>query len=62
MNKYFYLTIIGIIVAALLITALKEYAERQAIKKGTIKKCPHCLEIVDGAATACKHCQRDIGQ
>jgi len=36
----------------------------QALDKkinGSMRKCPHCAELVRPDATTCKHCHKDIG-
>lgn len=48
------------LVAAIIIAAFIEFAKRQALKKGITKKCPHCRETIDGAATVCRYCSRDL--
>ena len=35
------------------------YARKSAVAAGKLKHCPHCRELIDGKATACKHCGRD---
>jgi hypothetical protein len=32
----------------------------EKIEQGKLKRCPSCRELIDGQATACKHCGRDV--
>jgi hypothetical protein len=36
------------------------YGNLKLIEQGKRKHCPHCREVIDGKATACKHCGRDV--
>jgi hypothetical protein len=57
----FYLKFVALpVVVVLAIFALNEYGKRLRIKKGELKHCPSCREVIDGKATACKHCGRDV--
>lgn len=39
---------------------LSWYGNKKLIEHGKRKHCPHCREVIDGMATACKHCGRDV--
>ena len=59
-STIYILKVIGIAVAIIVaVAALCEYGKRIRIKKGELKHCPSCREVIDGKATACKHCGRD---
>lgn len=34
-------------------------AERE-VQSGTLKKCPHCAELIKVDARVCRYCQRDV--
>ena len=40
--------------------ALAWYGRKKQIEQGALKHCPSCRELIDGKATACKHCGRDV--
>ena len=44
--------------AAIIYAAL----QKKSIELGTLQICPHCRETIDGKATVCKFCQRDVAE
>ena len=47
----------GIIIGLYL---LVQYGQKKQIEQGKLKRCPSCRELIDGQATACKHCGRNV--
>ena len=43
-----------------LIAIIYALLQKKSIKLGTLQICPHCRETIDGKATVCKFCQRDV--
>lgn len=50
---------IGIVLAAAS-SANQEGRERQQLRDGSSKKCPHCSEIIKSDARVCRYCGRDL--
>lgn len=50
---------LGILYAAVR-TTRQDKLDQQAVKKGKLKKCPHCGELVKPEAKVCRYCQREL--
>lgn len=49
--------IVGVAVLILIGAAL---LHRWMIRRGSLRHCPLCRTVIDGAATVCPACQRDL--
>ena len=38
----------------------RAHADAQLVKKGRLRECPHCFSKIDGRASVCPQCQRDV--
>lgn len=56
MSNYFFIGIIAPIVIAFALLAIRGYL----IKRGTLRRCPLCRTVIDGNASVCHACHRDI--
>ena len=48
-----------VVIVAVVVVVITTY-QRWTIARGIQKECPHCRSIIDGKATVCKSCHRDI--
>ena len=57
---------IGVIIVAVLqpsqefVEEKKKAEESEMLQSGSMKKCPHCSELIKSEAAVCKHCGRDL--
>ena len=55
----FFFSVIGVVIASIISPDLKALKER-SLKKGKMRKCPHCAEIVAIEATKCRYCHSTL--
>jgi hypothetical protein len=49
---------LGIVILLLLI--VQNDALNEQVKRGALRRCPHCAELIKGAANVCRYCGRDV--
>jgi len=59
-NMLFAHPIISILAAGVLLYYVQQKSSKNRLKRGIEKVCPHCRETIDGAASVCKFCHRNI--
>ncbi len=59
-NLFWSHPIIGFFLIFGLIAIIYAVFQKRAIEFGSLQICPHCRETIDGKATVCKFCQRDV--
>ena len=59
-NLFWSHPIIGFFLIFGLIAIIYAALQKRAIEFGSLQVCPHCRETIDGKATVCKFCQRDV--
>lgn len=47
-------------IIALIVKPDRESLESDAITSGTMRKCPHCAELVKAEATLCRYCRSEL--
>ena len=64
----FFFPLIGILAAAVASPTpgsgkakVKLTSQKEALRRGEIKECPHCFSLIDIRASVCRFCRRDVG-